>query len=188
MSNEQKNNTEQFDENEEQGYNDGTKIFCTFRVAGRLFGADILDIREINQKIDFTKISHAPEDLKGYVNIRGKLYLIADMRKIMGFDTTNYDKNSRLILFKPRVADSFGIIVESIGDTVKVNEDEIFDRRKGEKNVSKEILERRKDSANVGIGVCKLEKELMVAVNPSNIVKKVLSFVENEVGEQQVVQ
>jgi len=186
MTKENNLNNEHFEENETQEYNDGTKIFCTFRVAERLFGADILDIREINQKIDFTKISHAPEDLKGYVNIRGKLYLIADMRRIMGFETTEYGKNSRLILFKPHVADSFGIIVESIGDTVQVNEDEIFDRRKGEKNVSKEIMERRKDSANVGIGVCKLEKELMVAVNPSNIVKKVMSFVVNEIGEQQI--
>ncbi|MBF0525581.1 MAG: hypothetical protein HQK56_10850, partial [Deltaproteobacteria bacterium] len=41
--------------------------FCSFWLSGRLFGVDILDVKEINSEITFTPIFHASKEVKGYV-------------------------------------------------------------------------------------------------------------------------
>ena len=59
--------------------------FCTFRLSDRLYGVNINDVKEINTEISYTPIFHATEEIKGYINIRGQIYLLLDLRKIFGF-------------------------------------------------------------------------------------------------------
>lgn len=153
--------------------NDNKITFCTFWLAGRLCGVNILDVKEINMELRFTPIAHAPEEVIGYVNIRGQIYLVADMRQLMGFDKTESTKESRLIIFKDTVLESFAVLVDRIDDVVTVEKDEILDRRKGEKNQGEKKNEQRKDHYAIGGGVCKLEESIMVVINSSNLLKKI---------------
>jgi chemotaxis signal transduction protein len=136
--------------------------FCSFRLSGRRFGADVLDVKEINHEVDFTPIFHAPKEVKGYVNIRGQIYLLLDLRLILGFESKGIDEFSRIILFKPEMGDSFGVLVDSIDDIETVDEDQIENRRKEDRELP-EGVERR--VFNVGSGVCKLEDELLIIIN-----------------------
>ena len=61
--------------------------FCTFWISGRHLGVDVLDVKEINSEINLTPIFHAPKEVIGYVNIRGQIYLILDLRLILGFES-----------------------------------------------------------------------------------------------------
>ncbi len=142
--------------------------FCTFWIAGRHFGVDILDVKVINAEVTYTPIFHAPEEVKGYVNIRGRLYLLLDLRRILGFESREVDAESRVVLFKSEVGEPFGIIVDRIGDTVIVVEDQIENRRERDKGVP-EGGERR--SLELGDGVCKLEEGLLVIVRSRNLLK-----------------
>ena len=54
--------------------------YCTFRLSGRLYGVDIEDVKEINTEVNFTPIFHASREIKGYINIRGQIYLLLDLR------------------------------------------------------------------------------------------------------------
>jgi chemotaxis signal transduction protein len=136
--------------------------FCSFRISGRRFGANVLDVKEINSEVDFTPIFHAPKEVKGYVNIRGQIYLLLDLRLILGFESKKLDEFSRVVLFKPEVGDSFGVLVDSIDDIETVDEDQIENRRKEDRELP-EGVERR--VSNVGSGVCKLEDELLIIIN-----------------------
>lgn len=140
--------------------------FCTFRINGRLYGVNILDVKEINREINITPIFHAPKEAKGYVNIRGKLYLLLDLRLILGFESKEVDKSSRIVLFKPAVGESFGVLVDSIDDIVSVEEKKIENRRKRDQEVP-DGAERR--SGDIGKGVCRLEDELLVILNSHNL-------------------
>jgi purine-binding chemotaxis protein CheW len=155
-----------------------TASYCTFRVGGRLFGADILDVKEINTESNFTPIHHAPEQVEAYVNIRGRIYLLLNMARILGFEELPRDKRQRLVLFKESVGPDFGILVDAIGDIVEVPAHRIEDRRKSG-GTPPEGVERR--APHVGSGVCKLKNELMVILSSKNILSCVFS------GEKQKI-
>ncbi len=147
--------------------------YCTFWLSNRLYGIDILDIKEVNSEKNFTQVFHAPGEIRGYVNIRGQVYLILDLRLFMGLKQQEPTGRSRLILFKPDVLESVGVLVDQVGEVVEVTEEQIDDRRKNEKNVSRDIMERRTQMDNSGGGVCKLENQLMVIVKAGSLVKEI---------------
>ncbi len=137
--------------------------FCSFRLAGRLYGVDILDVKEINPENTFTPIYHAPEEVRGYVNIRGQINLVLDLRRLLGFEPHQADQDSRIVLFKPHVGENFGVLVDQVGDVVSVSEDRIEDRR-ADSQGAPEGRERRNE-LRAARGVCKLEQELLVILD-----------------------
>ncbi len=147
--------------------------FCTFRLAGRLYGVDIKDVKEINTEISFTPIFHAPEEIMGYINIRGQIYLLLDPRKIFDFTDKEIDETNRVVLFMPHVGEPFGVLVDSIEDVVTVDENMIENRRQNEQKVP-EGIERR--AADVGEGVCKLHEELLIILNAERLLKSVITI------------
>lgn len=147
---------------------------CTFRMAGRLFGVDILDVKEVSENIDITPIYHAPTTVRGYMNIRGQILLVVDLREIFGFEVAKkLPPTSKVVIFKSTVDEPFGILVDSIGDVVEVARNRIVDRRLDEKpesgNQHHNLRKARKDLV---LGVCPLEKELLLALNARSILKK----------------
>ena len=146
---------------EMQGATISRQQFSTFYLADRLFGVNILNVKEITPETSFTPIFHAPPEVKGYVNIRGQVHLVLDMRLLLGLNSRDVDNQSRVVLFKPEVGDDFGVLVDRIGDVVNVEEGNIEERRQEEQE--SDLPERR--NAHLGVGVCKLEKELLVLLD-----------------------
>jgi purine-binding chemotaxis protein CheW len=137
-------------------------MFCTFRVDDRLFGVDILDVKEVTAETTFTRVAHAPDEVLGLVNIRGHIYLALDLRRLLGMAATVVTGDSRLVLFKPSVGHAFGVVVDEISDirTVDAGRTEPFARAD-------------RESAAVGAGradlidsVCHLDGELLVVLDP----------------------
>jgi purine-binding chemotaxis protein CheW len=138
------------------------RMFCTFRVDDRLFGVDILDVKEVTAETTFTRVAHALDEVLGLVNIRGHIYLALDLHRLLGLSATVVTGDSRLVLFKPSVGHAFGVLVDAISDirTVDASHTESFARAD-------------RESAAVGAGradlidcVCHLDGELLVVLNP----------------------
>ncbi|RLC12877.1 MAG: hypothetical protein DRI57_17250 [Deltaproteobacteria bacterium] len=144
--------------------------FCTFQIAERLFGVDILDVKEINLEAKFTPVFHAPKEVEGYVNIRGQIYLILNLRLLLGFEKKAVDEASRLVLFKPQVEEPFGVLVDRIGDVVDVDVTQIENHDKDDQRPSKDG---KRKSAELWDGVCKLEEGLLVVLNSRNMLKSI---------------
>ena len=140
--------------------------FCTFRINGRLYGIDIQDVKEVCPEAGFTPIFHAPQAVKGYMNIRGWIYLLLDLRRILGFEEKAVEGAGRAILFKPGVGENFGIRVDTIADIETVDQAQIENRRKQDRELP-EGAERR--GIDIALGICKMEKELLVILNPRNL-------------------
>src|SRR3954449_5061289 len=101
------------------------RMFCTFRVNDRLFGVDILDVKEVTAETTCTRVAHAPGEVLGLVNIRGHIYLALDLRRLLGLPATSVTDESRLVLFKPSVGSAFGVVVDQIGEIQAVDSDHI---------------------------------------------------------------
>lgn len=137
--------------------------FCTFWVGGRLFGVNILDVREINREVEFSPIYHAPATMRGYVNIRGKIHLVIDLRILLGFPAKEVDSESRVVIFKPTVKEDFGVLVDKLGDIVTVTPDQI-ETREHDDGKSHERHHR------LIMGECKLKDSLMILLDPRSFI------------------
>jgi purine-binding chemotaxis protein CheW len=138
------------------------RLFCTFRLSDRLFGIDILDVKEVTAETTFTRVAHAPEEVLGLVNIRGHIYLTLDLHRLLGLPAALVTGESRLVLFKPAVGNAFGVMVDAIADiqAVSASQTESFSRLEHNDAVP------RAGRVELIDCVCTLDSELLVVLNP----------------------
>ena len=141
---------------------------CSFWLADRLFGVNILDVKEINKEVGFTRVYHAPKEVRGYVNIRGQIYLVLDLQMILGFEVTPVTAASRVVLFKPSVAESLGVLVDRVSDIVQVAEGQVEWR-------DQPVDEHSRDNRRSLIaGDCKLPGKLITLLDSRRLLGTIL--------------
>jgi len=146
------------------------KQFCTFFISTHLYGIDILDVKEIIDEVTITKIYHAPKEILGFVNIRGHVYLVLDLRVMLNFNSKIIDETSRVLLFNKRVGESFGVMVDQIGHMVEVNEN-LIEYRLNDENISPSAKNPAK--SDLEIGACKLDDSLMIILDAGKFLEVV---------------
>lgn len=151
------------------------ELFCTFRLDGRLFGVSILDVREVTTETTSTLIPHAPEEVLGLVNIRGHIHLVLDLRRLLGLPGARETQQSRIVLFKPSVAQALGVIVDEIAEICALTAERLepFSPQHGE---SLPGGLRRSDLIEA---IGKSDGELLIILNP----RRFLQFVERVMPE-----
>ncbi len=149
------------------------KQFCTFWIADRLFGVDILHVKEINRELGFTPVFHAPKEVKGYVNIRGQIHLVIDLRLLLGFESKESDNDGCVLIFKQAIAEPFGVLVDKIGDVVNVAEERIEEGFKIGESPSSSTGDYLTNNENLIEGVCKLNENLLVILNAKKFISAV---------------
>ncbi|MFO7750537.1 MAG: chemotaxis protein CheW [Desulfobacteraceae bacterium] len=139
-----------------EGGSTKTGQFVSFRIDDYLMGIDILKVREVNMLLDITPVQHAPDYVRGLINLRGQTVLVFDLGVVMGGRKRVLTDQSHNIILK---ADDVGLLVDSIGDVVSVREDAI------------EPLPANRDTltARYAENVVKLDKELMTIVSIEKI-------------------
>jgi len=151
-----------------------TLQMCTFRMANRLFGVNILDVKEVNENTNVTPIYHAPPDICGYINIRGQILLVVNLRETFGFDQGHKvaGGTGKVVVFKHSVDEPFGILVDEVCDVVSIEQSRIVDRRANEINAPDSVKEFRRAKDGIVMGVCPLERELLLVLNARHILGK----------------
>lgn len=134
-------------------------LFCTFRAAGRLFGVPILDVKEVTTVTECTRIPHSPQEVLGYVNIRGHIFLALDLRRLLGLPGETDAADRRLVIFKPSVGPAHGVMVDEIREIVTVKSDQL------ESTTNNRELGQG-DRSELVAKVCKLSDELLVVLDP----------------------
>src|SRR6266849_6579396 len=64
--------------------NAGAAQYCTFTVAGRFFGIDVLNVQEVLRFQEVTPVPLAPGVIEGLINLRGQIVTAIDMRRRLG--------------------------------------------------------------------------------------------------------
>jgi purine-binding chemotaxis protein CheW len=146
------------------------RTFCTFRLGDSLFGLDILLVKEINTLPPLTSLPHAPEAVRGYVNLRGQIHLVLDLKRLLRLGTTEATAEARLVLFKPALGDPFGVMVDRIGDIVSLAEAQIEDLR-GEEGVEAAAIPPQAEALVSGVG--KLAEELVILLDARRLLPQV---------------
>jgi len=110
--------------------------YSTFRLGDRLFGLDIMMIREINRILDITPVPHAREHIRGLINLRGQIVTILDLGLRLGLPRLDIGEESHNIILKTNAelsavqnsknfttsTDLVGFLVDAIGDVLEADD------------------------------------------------------------------
>lgn len=112
--------------------------YATFRLGDRLFGLDLMVIREINRTLDITRVPQAAEHIRGLINLRGQIVTILDLGVRLGLPRQEILEASHNIILKTNAElaslrsegarpqstanDLVGFLVDAIGDVVEAGE------------------------------------------------------------------
>jgi len=95
-----------------------SSAYCTFRLAGGLYGFPIETVREVSAITECTRVPRAPAAIAGCVNIRGQIHLALDLRVVLGLGGVTAGADRRLVLLKAQVAPALGVLVDELGEIV----------------------------------------------------------------------
>lgn len=141
-------------------------LYCTFHSAGRLFGVPVLDVKEVTNHNNFTRVPHAPQEVLGLVNIRGHIFLAINFSSLLAYKDHEIKADSQFIVFKPSVGSSFGIVVDRVGEMISVPDSK-------SETLENDMLTEKEDRSVLVSHVCKLENQLLIVLDPRKFLNRI---------------
>ena len=145
----------------ESNISDGKHL--VFKIGERDYGIPILDISEIDGRMEITKVPKSPEYIKGVINRRGKILPGLDLRLKLGLPPREYDDLTCIIianLFVKNVKKQMGIIVDTVSEVFNIPLDEIENPPKYSTDNNNEFLS----------GIGKIKGKMVMLLNIQNVV------------------
>ena len=97
--------------------------YLTFRLGQEEYGIDILRVQEIRSYEQPTRLAHAPEFIKGVIDLRGVIVPIVDLRLKLGCPAEYTDFTVVIILNVGGTV--LGAVVDAVADVVALAADAI---------------------------------------------------------------
>jgi purine-binding chemotaxis protein CheW len=96
----------------------------SFRIGAQEFCVDIMSIREIRGWTPATTLPHAPEYVRGVINLRGAVLPIVDLSIRLGLGAA--DPTARHVIIVAQVEEQIvGLLVDAVSDILTVTDDMI---------------------------------------------------------------
>jgi purine-binding chemotaxis protein CheW len=128
--------------------------FATFYVGHMLLGVDIKVVQEINRQSEITQVPHAPEYVRGVINLRGDVATVVDLRTILGLPKSDSNQQTRNLIVHHQ-GEAIGLLVDRISDILTLRDDEINPPPTNVDGVDGRLMS----------GVCTLESEIVVLLD-----------------------
>jgi chemotaxis signal transduction protein len=94
----------------------------TFVLGGDRYALPIEQVCEILRVSPITRVPHAPNAVRGLMNVRGRLLTVVEIRTLVGMQPAVPDKESRIVMVEVR-GRNLGLLVDSVGYVAKVPRD-----------------------------------------------------------------
>lgn len=102
----------------------GRRQFITFRSGDQEFGADIMTIREIRGWTATTPLPHAPDYVRGVINLRGVVLPVVDLKARLGLGLTEANAK-HVIMVLETGRRTIGLLVDAVSDILTVTAEAI---------------------------------------------------------------
>ncbi len=94
--------------------------FIAFHLGGQRFCIDIMSVREIRGWIPATPLPHAPDFLRGVINLRGAALPVVDLAARLGFPVGEPTPRHAVIVVQLQ-GQIVGLLVDSVSDILNVS-------------------------------------------------------------------
>ncbi|MDH5750021.1 MAG: chemotaxis protein CheW [Rhodospirillales bacterium] len=128
--------------------------FVTFYIKDQMFGIPVLKVQDILQPETIASIPLAPAEVKGSINLRGRIVTVIDVRVRLGLDKRAKNDHSMAVTVE-HDADLYTLLVDKVGDVI---------------GLSKKTYEDNPSTLDplwrdFALGVYRLEGQLMVVLD-----------------------
>ena len=134
--------------------------FVTFTVAGQLFGVPVIRVQDILTPDVIAPVPGGPKQVRGLINLRGRIVTVIDMRARLGLPKAEDGKAPMAVGVDLR-GESYGLLIDQIGEVLRLPED-----GKEENPVN---LDPR--MAKLAGGVHRLDGQLMVVLDVDRVLE-----------------
>jgi purine-binding chemotaxis protein CheW len=103
--------------------------YLSFRLAAEEYAIQVLKVREIVKLQHITGVPETPAELKGVINLRGKVIPVVDLRLRFGLAEKEYDSRTCIIVVElGRAATGpMGVIVDEVSEVLTLQDSDIQD-------------------------------------------------------------
>ncbi len=134
--------------------------FVTFTIRRQMFGVPILQVQDILKPNKIASIPLAPPQIKGSINLRGRIVTVIDVRVRLGMPP-NEDATESMGVTVEHNQDLYTLLVDQIGDVVSLANDKL-DKNPGTLDAK---------WREFATGVYQLEKSLMVVLDVERLLE-----------------
>ncbi|PIW27573.1 MAG: chemotaxis protein CheW [Rhodospirillales bacterium CG15_BIG_FIL_POST_REV_8_21_14_020_66_15] len=129
--------------------------FVTFRVRKQLFGIPVLMVQDILSPDRIASIPLAPPEVRGSINLRGRIVTVIDVRVRLGLPPSKEASENAMAVTVEHEHELYTLLVDSIGDVISLS-NELYERNPA----TLDSLWRE-----FSVGVYRLKGELMVVLD-----------------------
>lgn len=97
-----------------------TDEYVTMEVADQLFGIAVTDIHDVFKPLSLTKVPMAPPEVKGILNLRGRIVTAIDARVRLGLPTLENDGDHTMAIGVEMGHESYGLIIDRVGEVLRL--------------------------------------------------------------------
>jgi len=96
-----------------------TALLATFFIRKSLCALDASGVQEVIRVESVTPVRHAPDEVTGVINLRGKIVTLLDLGMILGFGKSVITPESRVFIIEDR-GEFLGVLVDSVSEVIEV--------------------------------------------------------------------
>ncbi|NLY48481.1 MAG: chemotaxis protein CheW [Clostridiales bacterium] len=122
--------------------------YAVFTINDEEYGMDVIEVSTIEKGLAIKKMENAPENVKGKTDLRGDEIPVYSLRKRMGFEDRNPDKDTRFLIVNSKGI-NIAVEIDRMTGIVDVEDKDIHDVPKVAKNGGNSYI---KSIANMGEG------------------------------------
>ncbi len=93
--------------------------YVTVRIGGQLFGLPINSVHEVFAPQRITPVPLAPPEIRGALNLRGRIVTMIDMHCLLGVPAG--DKHGNMAAGIEFKGESFGLIIDEVGEVLSLD-------------------------------------------------------------------
>jgi purine-binding chemotaxis protein CheW len=104
--------------------------YITFRLGAELFAIDVVQVREVLDLTQITRVPTAPDYMRGVVNVRGSTVPVVDMRRKFGLAPGPDTVNTRIVVLELGLDGERAVVgglADSVHDVIELEPAQITD-------------------------------------------------------------
>jgi len=107
---------------------DEAEQYLTFMLGGKVYGLEILNIKEIIEYGEITEVPMTPDFISGVINLRGSVVPVIDLSQRFSGQSTEYTKRTSIIILEVNNDDlriEIGVTVDMVNEVLDIHPKEV---------------------------------------------------------------
>jgi len=107
---------------------DETDQYLTFMLGGKVYGLEILNIKEIIEYGEITEVPMTPDFISGVINLRGNVVPVIELSQRFSGQSTEHTKRTSIIILEVKNDDlriEIGVTVDMVNEVLDIHPKEV---------------------------------------------------------------